>query len=278
MYHFSTCWFSIIHEVNCFCYGKHCWIKVSLKLNNIMRLLQIASPDKIIIYVVYDTPLKIWNVILFSYLPRYRSSVLLAYWYFYVLTHWGRVTHICVSKLSILGSDDGLSPGRRQAIIWTNAGILLIGPLGTNFNEISIGIQTFSFKQMRIKISSAKWRPSCLGLNVLISSGSVMCILIPWRNLLVEINFLSDQSPVCPCQFYSSEMIRLGRNIIPALFNNQSPLMKLIQLCLLLFKHCLASYCRYNDVRGWLKRHNILGKEPSKHVKFMRHIVHLKLR
>ena len=52
------------------------------------------------------------------------------------LTHWGRVTHICVSKLTIIGSDNGLSPGRRQAIIWTNAGILLIRTLGTNFSEI----------------------------------------------------------------------------------------------------------------------------------------------
>ena len=43
------------------------------------------------------------------------------------LTHWGRVTHICVNILTIIGSDNGLSPGRRQAIIWTNAGILLIG-------------------------------------------------------------------------------------------------------------------------------------------------------
>ena len=48
------------------------------------------------------------------------------------LTHWGRVTHICVSKQTSIGSDNGLSPGRRQAIIWANAGILLIGPLGTN--------------------------------------------------------------------------------------------------------------------------------------------------
>ena len=84
-----------------------------------------------------------------------------------VLTHWGRVTHICVGKLTILGSDNGLSSGRRQAIIWTNAGILLIGPLGTNFSEILIGIQTFSFKEMRLKMSSAKWRPFCLGLNEL---------------------------------------------------------------------------------------------------------------
>ena len=50
------------------------------------------------------------------------------------LTHWGRVTHICVSKLTIIGSDNGLSPGRRQAIIWTNAGIMLIGSLGTNLS------------------------------------------------------------------------------------------------------------------------------------------------
>ena len=41
-----------------------------------------------------------------------------------VLTHWGRVTHICVSKITIIGSDNGLSPGRRQAIIWTNENVL----------------------------------------------------------------------------------------------------------------------------------------------------------
>ena len=80
------------------------------------------------------------------------------------LTHWGRVTHICVSKQKSIGLDNGLSPGRHQAIIWTNAGILLIGPLGTNFSEILIEIPTFSFKKMRLKVSSAKRRPFCLGL------------------------------------------------------------------------------------------------------------------
>ena len=50
------------------------------------------------------------------------------------LTHWGRVTHICVGNLTIVGSDIGLSPDQRQAIIWTNAGVLLIGPLGIYFN------------------------------------------------------------------------------------------------------------------------------------------------
>ena len=83
------------------------------------------------------------------------------------LTHWGRVTHVCVCNLTIIGSDNGLSPGWCQAIIWTNAGILLIEPLGTNLSEILIGIQTFSFKKMRFKIPSAKWHPFCLGLNVL---------------------------------------------------------------------------------------------------------------
>ena len=43
------------------------------------------------------------------------------------LTDWGQVTYICVSKQTTIGSDNGLSPGRHQAIIWTNAGILLIG-------------------------------------------------------------------------------------------------------------------------------------------------------
>ena len=62
-----------------------------------------------------------------------------------ILTHWGRVTHICVGNLTIIGSNNRLSPGRLQAIIWTNAGILLIGPLGTNFSEIFAEITTFSF-------------------------------------------------------------------------------------------------------------------------------------
>ena len=92
------------------------------------------------------------------------------------VTHWGRVTHICVSKLTIIASDDGLSPGRHQAIISTSAGILLIRPLGTNFSEILIEIITFSFKKMRLKVSSAKWRPCCLGLNVLIKAHLFVCM------------------------------------------------------------------------------------------------------
>ena len=83
------------------------------------------------------------------------------------LSHWGRVTHICVGKLTIIASDNCLSPGRRQAIIWTNAGTLLIGPLATKFSEILIEIGTISFKKMHLKMSSAKWRPFCLDRYVL---------------------------------------------------------------------------------------------------------------
>ena len=89
------------------------------------------------------------------------------------LTHWGRVAHICVSKLTIIDSDDGLSPGRCQAIIWTNAGILLIPTLGTNFNEIlseNQWIIHFHSRKIHWKMSSGKWQPFCLGLNVLIRS------------------------------------------------------------------------------------------------------------
>ena len=57
-----------------------------------------------------------------------------------LLTQWGRVKHICVGKLTIIGSDNCLTPGCYQAINWRKAGKLSIGPPGTNFSEISIGI------------------------------------------------------------------------------------------------------------------------------------------
>ena len=72
------------------------------------------------------------------------------------LNHWGRVTLICVGESTIIGSDNGLSPGWRKAIIWTSAGILLIWPLGTNFSKILVGIRTLSFKKMHLKMPSAK--------------------------------------------------------------------------------------------------------------------------
>ena len=66
---------------------------------------------------------------------------------------------------AIIGSDNGLSPDRRQAIIWTNAGILLIVPWGTNLSAIEI--QTFPSKKVHLKVSSAKWWQCGLHLDVL---------------------------------------------------------------------------------------------------------------
>ena len=71
------------------------------------------------------------------------------------LTHWGRVTHICVSKLNNIGSDN----------IWNNSRLLLIGPLGANFSEIFIEINTFLFKKMHLRISSGQFRLFYLSLN-----------------------------------------------------------------------------------------------------------------
>ena len=86
-----------------------------------------------------------------------------------VLSHWGWVMRIyaSVNWLTIIGSDNGLLTSQCQAIIWTNAGILLIIPVRINFSEISIKISTFSFRKMHLKMLSGKWQPFCLGLNML---------------------------------------------------------------------------------------------------------------
>ena len=108
---------------------------------------------------------------------------------------------IYVSKIIIIGSDDGLSPDRRQAIIWTNAGMLLIGPLGTNFSEILIEIQIFQFKKMNLKMSSGKcWpfsQPQCVNTHYLSAShllthwGRVMHICVSELTIIGSDNGLS---------------------------------------------------------------------------------------
>ena len=80
--------------------------------------------------------------------------------------------HICIGKLTILGSDNGLSPGRRQAILWTNAEVFLVGLSGKNFSEILIKIQTFLLKNTfenvceMVSISS---RPECVNYEHILS-------------------------------------------------------------------------------------------------------------
>ena len=106
---------------------------------------------------------KIYNV------PWYHYAIyrIIHIWPLNVLINSLRPTHICVCKFTIIGSDKGLSLSRRQAIIWTNAGILFIRLLETNFIEILIEIHISSFKKMHLKMLSAKCRTFCLGLIVL---------------------------------------------------------------------------------------------------------------
>ena len=89
-----------------------------------------------------------------------------------------------------IGSNNGLWPGRQQDIIWTDAGILLIGPLGRNFSEILIEIYTFLFKKIRLKMSSGNCRPFCLTLNVWKTSATpTSCIYIKYVNYVSRAGF-----------------------------------------------------------------------------------------
>ena len=93
--------------------------------------------------------------------------------------------HICVGTLIINGhdgSENDLWPSLRQAITWTNAGILLIGPLGTNFDEILIKIHTFSLKKIHLKMTFGKVIDHIDGLaqDCSISIANTLEILQSW--------------------------------------------------------------------------------------------------
>ena len=96
--------------------------------------------------------------------------------------------YMCVYNLTMIGSDNGLSPDRRQAINWTNAGILLNGTLRTNFSEFLIQILPFLFKKMHLKVSSAKCRPFCLGLNVITDQGLDILMMREVNNFFIFFN------------------------------------------------------------------------------------------
>ena len=100
------------------------------------------------------------------------------------------ILHFLMSVITypygIIGSDNGLSPIRRQAIIWTNAGLWSIGP----FSEISIKIQSFSFTKMYLKMSSVRWRPFYSRGDELI-----LCGLVQLGHRYFRQGFSTDQTP-----------------------------------------------------------------------------------
>ena len=156
-------------------------ISLHLRLSTIrwVTLLNPGNSDKIKICMpCYDHE---WNSLVFLTLLTYehitnKDCILLKYisWRIsdmnfvaasltvvFILINWGRVMHISIGKLTIIGSDNGLALGRSQAIIWTSAWILLIGSLGTNFSEILIKIHAFSFIQENT-LENVVWKMSAI--------------------------------------------------------------------------------------------------------------------
>ena len=133
-------------------------------------------------------------------------------------THWGRETHICVANLTIVGTYNGLSPTRQQAIIWTNAGLLSIGPLRINFSEIFIKIQNLSFTKIHLEISSAKWQPLCrvgnigkrihFSLRVYLDHIIVHSCREPWiDNVCFKVMFTTFSVTISCCLATSSGLV-----------------------------------------------------------------------
>ena len=119
-----------------------------------------------------------------------------------ILTHWDRVTHICVSKIIIIGPDNGLSPGQCQAIIWTNAGILLIRTF--HFSGILSEIHTVSFQKMhlkcRLEMTAISFRLQCVNdisvsLKIITESKSkaLLIRILRWLRRIIEIIILWEK-------------------------------------------------------------------------------------
>ena len=73
----------------------------------------------------YRIPQGVNELNLISLLDTKLELIVEIFPFWFKLTHWGQMTHICFGKLNIIGSDNGLSPGQRHAIMQTSAGILL---------------------------------------------------------------------------------------------------------------------------------------------------------
>ena len=145
-----------------------------------------------------------------------------------ILTNCGRVTHICVSKLNIIDSDNELSPRPWHAIIWTNAGILIIRPVGTKFIEHLVEMHTFSFKKIHLKISPAKWRPFCLGLNVsmILRLTLLVHVLPPTRS---RASSTRTSMPPCSCRSLAPD--KPVENNDPLLRHQMETFSVLLALC-----------------------------------------------
>ena len=99
----------------------------------------------------------------------------------------------------IIGSGNGLPPVWRQPINWTNADFFSIGPVGISFIPILFEIQTFSFKEIQLKMSFAILHQKCLGLNVLSFQGSLFV------HLASSLRFIAYQEESIPFSKWQSQ-------------------------------------------------------------------------
>ena len=125
--------------------------------------------------------------------------------------------YIYIIKHTIIGSDNGLAPGWCQAIFWTNDGMLLIWPLGTNFSEILIEIHIFLFKKMHLKMLSGKWRPF-LSQPQCVKECCRLVIWIGCRNVetnmvLLYLFYQKRYIYICLLLFLDINKLELGRKL-----------------------------------------------------------------
>ena len=118
------------------------------------------------------------------------------------------------------------SPGRRQAVIWTNSGILLIGTLGTNFSEIVSEIHTFSCMKMRLKnvvceMEAILSQPPCVNVMAWISNQhtSDACYTSA-HDITISFSRLTRFNPCHMCAFGGSRGKSCGMEI-DGLFRNK---------------------------------------------------------
>ena len=114
------------------------------------------------------------------------------------------MTQICVGKLTIIGSDNGLSPGRRQAIIWTKcwniANLTLMNKFQWYFYQNSIiFIPENELENVVCEMASILSRPQCVNNSVAVRYKKSISIIetvisIDYRYIDFLASYFSDRS------------------------------------------------------------------------------------
>ena len=170
----STRFYNISHNILCafWMYTPESFCLIQIKQNNIKIMTWITFSKEVRYNFLSMVSMAQTHQCSYNYYIPQKTMVVITHQFHkcsclsFAAAHWGQVMQICISKLTITGSDHG-TQDQRQTMIWTSDGIISTGPLGTDICENIIGIHIFPFTQIHFKMSSEKWRPFCLGLNVL---------------------------------------------------------------------------------------------------------------